>query len=48
MYGDILLIKEKKEKDSTAKINRVEIKTLSIMIKEIEAKVDDTWKSKYN
>ena len=41
MYGDILLIKEKKEKDSTAKINRVEIKTLSNMIKEIKGKENE-------
>ena len=41
MYGDILLIKEKKEKEYTVKQNRVEIKTLKDIKKLIEGKANE-------
>jgi len=38
MYGDTLLIKEKKEKVNTLKVKRVSIKVLKIILNEKEVK----------
>tara|TARA_Y100001973_G_C5147856_1_gene306403 strand:+ start:595 stop:726 length:132 start_codon:yes stop_codon:yes gene_type:complete len=41
MYGDILLIKEKKEKEYIVKINKVDLKILIIILKNIEGREDE-------
>jgi len=41
MYGGFPLIKEKKEKVSTAKINRVEIRDQIIILNDIKVRVNE-------
>jgi|TARA_R100000084_G_C4641965_1_gene144347 hypothetical protein len=41
MYGNILLIKKRNEKEYIVKINKVQTRTQRIIIKDIEGKVDE-------